>query len=282
MMTNSERLGHILVAIPIAHVLGSAFYLWSYCLGFGANIVVYASASDLLSVSINDMVRVYATSLVPPLLITASRLGARHPYAIDMANALPVEQQAGAHATNRKMRKSLNWIAIVSFIVLGGLIVRSVIVGNQFPYTMLLLALDIPAVVLWMGLCESRDYSSMTFESGTILGGFVLALFCIGGGRGQSDRFINYQSALKSHTTCDKAVVLRQISGRYLSILPNNSRALISEDCKVIFRVPAAIGPSPFGEQEKPVASATKAAKKGAPAPQTSQKIVAEPATVKK
>jgi hypothetical protein len=277
-MTNSERLGHILVAIPIAHVLGSAFYLWSYCLGFGANIVVYASASDLLSVSINDMVRVYATSLAIPVVITASRLASRYPYAVDMANALPVDQQADAHATNRTMRKSINWVAIVSFLILGGLVLRDVIIGNQFPYTLLLIALQIPAVVLWMGVCERRGFSNMTYEVGTIFGGFVLALFCVGASRGQSDRFIYYRSALTSHTTCGKAAVLRQISGKYLSILPNNSRALISEDCKVIFRVPAPKGPPLYAEPEKTVVPTLKTPAKGVMPAHDNQGLAKPPA----
>jgi hypothetical protein len=262
-MTNSERLGHILVAIPIAHVLGSAFYLWSYCLGFGAYIVVYASVSDLLSVSINDMVRVYAISLALPVIIIAARLASPYPYAVDMANALPVEQQASAHATNKSMRKAINWMAVITFVLMGGLAIKDVMVGNQFPYTLLMVSLQIPGVVLWMGLCERRGFSNMTYEVGTIFGGFVLALFCVGASRGQSDRFISYRSALTSHTTCGKAAVLRQISGKYLSILPNNSRALISEDCKVIFRVPAAKGPPLYAEPEKAVVPTPKNPAKG-------------------
>lgn len=247
-MTNSERLGHTLVAIPVAHILGSAFYLWSYCLSFGANLVVYASASDLLSVSINDMVRVYATSLVMPILLIAIRLTSRHPYAVDMANALPESQQAAAHATNRAMRKGLNWFALLVFFGSSAIILKDMWSGFQFPYTIFWVALQLPAVVMWMGLCESRGYSSWVYEAGSVLGGFIIALFCIGASRGQSDRFILYKSAVVSHTTCSRAAVLRQISGKYLAILPDNSRALISDECKVIFRVPAPRGRSLYAE----------------------------------
>jgi hypothetical protein len=247
-MTTSERLGHTLVAIPVAHVLGSAFFLWSYCLGFGANLVIFASASDLLSVSISDMVRVYALALVLPAAVTLIRVTSANPYAVDMANALPVEQQAGAHANNRKMRKALNWAAFAIFVVFTGRAAYSVISGEQFPYHLIWAALQVPAIVLWMTACESRGYSNWTFEAGTLLGGFIISLFCIGASKGQSDRFIPYKDAVISHTACSKFVILRQVSNKYLSIMPDGSRALISEDCKVVFRVPSPRGQPLYGE----------------------------------
>ncbi|WHO37260.1 hypothetical protein PMI04_011825 [Sphingobium sp. AP49] len=252
-MTTSERLGHTLVAIPVAHILGSALFLWSYCLGFGANIVVYASASDLFSVSISDMVRVYVLSLLFPLVITLTRLTSATPYAVDMANALPLDQQAGAHATNRKMRKFLNWIAIAIFLIFGGRALYEYLSDEQFPYPTIWVAFQVPVLIAWMVLCEKREFGNWTFESGALLGGFVLSLFCIGATKGQSDRFLPYADALTTHTTCSKSVVLRQISSKYLAILPDGSRVLISEDCKVVFRVPKPRG-RPLYENPEPAA----------------------------
>lgn len=250
-MTTSERLGHTLVAIPVAHVLGSAFFLWSYCLGFGANLVVHASASDLFSVSVSDMVRVYALSLVLPLAVTLMRVTSATPYAVDMANALPQEQQPRAHSLNKKMRRSLNWFAAGIFAVCFARSAYDLYIGNQFPYTILWIALQLPATVAWMTFSERRSYSGYTFEAGTLIGGFIISLFCIGATKGQSDRFVLYKDALGTHTSCARNIVLRQISGKYLAILPNNARALISEDCKVVFRVPPPRGRSLY-EESKP------------------------------
>lgn len=250
-MTTSERLGHILVAIPVAHILGSAFFLWSYCLGFGANLVVYASASDLFSVSISDMVRVYALALLLPLVVTLFRVTSATPYAVDMANALPADQQPAAHAANKTVRTILNWVALAILLVFGGRTFYQCLVGEQFPYTTLWAALQIPAVMQWMMFCEKRDYGTWTFESGAISLGFIIAIFCLGATKGQSDRFLLYRSASATHTLCSQSVVLRQISGKFLAILPNGSRALISESCKVIFKVPPPRG-LPLYEEVKP------------------------------
>lgn len=250
-MTTSERLGHSLVAIPVAHILGSAFFLWSYCLGFGANLVVYASASDLFSVSISDMVRVYAISLAIPVALTLIRMTSATPYAVDMANALPQDKQESAHTFNRYMRSFLNWVSLVIFAIFALRTGYMIYDGKQFPYMTLWIALQIPATTAWMSFCEQRGYSGYIFEAGSLIGGFMVALFCIGANKGQSDRFILYNSAIKTHTTCDKTIVLRQISNKYLAILPGNSRALIAEDCKVLFRVPPPRG-RPLFEEPKP------------------------------
>lgn len=250
-MTASERLGHILVAIPVAHILGSALFLWSYCLGFGANLVVFASASDLFSVSISDMVRVYALSLLLPLVLTLTRLTSATPYAVDMVNALPPDQQAGAHGATRRVRSFLNWGAVAIFLLFGGRAIYEYLSDRQFPYLTVWVTLQIPGSMLWMAFCEKRNFSNWTFESGILLGGFIISLICIGTTKGQNDRFLPYTDAVITHTSCSKLVVLRQISSKYLAILPDGSRALISEDCKVVFRVPRPRG-RPLYEEPKP------------------------------
>jgi hypothetical protein len=252
-MTTSERLGHTLVAIPVAHILGSAFFLWSYCLGFGANLVVHASASDLFSVSVSDMVGVYGLSLVLPLSMTLMRVTSATPYAVDMANALPQHKQPRAHLLNRKLRRLINWFAIAIFVICSTRATYDFYYGHQFSYTMLWAALQIPTTIGWMTFCERRNYSSYTFEAGTLLGGFAVSLFCIGATKGQIDRFTLYSEAAKTHTSCGKNVVLRQVSSKFLAILPNNTRALISEDCKVAFRVPPPRGRPLFEEPKSPI-----------------------------
>lgn len=251
-MTASERLGHTLVAIPVAQILGSAFFLWSYCLGFGANLVAHASATDLFSVSISDMVRVYAVSLIFPLSITLMRVTSATPYAADMVNALPIDQQASARATNRKFRIFINVISIVVFLFFGGRVIYEYISGKQFPYAQLWIAIQIPSVVVWMKFCEVRNFSNWTFESGALIGGFLISIFCTGAIKGQSDRFLSYEQARATHTYCSKSVVLRQLSTKYLAIQPDGSRALISEDCKAIFGIPAPQG-TPLYQEAKPI-----------------------------
>lgn len=237
-MTNNERLGHLLVAIPIAHVLGSAFFLWSYYTGFGSEIAIFSSASDILSVSINDMVFVYATALVIPALITLLRMTSSTPYAVDMVDALPEERRGVARAFHRAARQAFNWGALAIFIIFSLLAFRTFQQTHNFPYTILHIALQIPTIILWMTLCEKRGYQNWTFEIGAILGGFILSLFFIGGSQGQLDRINKYDAVKKNHAFCEKTVVLRQISNKFLAVLPSGERVLIAEDCKVVFRVP--------------------------------------------
>ena len=261
-MTSNERLSHILVAIPIAHILGSAFYLYSYCLGFGANIVVYASASDLVSVSINDMVPVYTVSLIFPLVLAVGRLSSPQPYAVDKVKALPVDQQDRGYADNLKFRRRVMSAAVIGFILCAGLTLWNLWKGNQLPYHLVWIVLIITETILWMKFCEKREYGNWTFEAGEILGGFVTALFCIGAAHGQTDRFIPYKLAKTANTACSNAVILRQLSGNFLAIMPDNTRAFVGDDCKAKFTVPAPRGNSPYQtpravKQNKPTVRAS-------------------------
>jgi hypothetical protein len=267
-MTSNERLSHTLVAVPIAHILGSAFYLYSYCLGFGADLVVHASAADLVSVSINDMVPVYVLSLVIPLLIAVARLSSPNPYAFDRINALPPVQRADGRSYFRLFRLVVMGLAIATFIICAAIISWKIWNNEQFPYPPLWVGVLLPGTLLWMLFCERRGFSTWTYEAGAILSNFLIALFCIGAAHGQKDRFIPYKDAKSSHTACSKAVVLRQMSGKFLAIMPDNSRALIADDCKIKFTVPAPRGKSLYQvapQAKKPVASTMDMHRSGKP-----------------
>ncbi len=229
---------------------------------------MHASAADLVSVSINDMVPVYVLSLIIPLLLTLARLSYPNPYTIDKINALPEDQRVKGISHFRTFRRVVMGTAISAFAVCSTIILWRLWNDDQFSYRLLWVGILLPGTLLWMLFCEKRGVSNWTYEAGSILSNFLIALFCIGAGHGQADRFRTYKEAKNSHTACSRAVVLRQMSGKFLAIMPDNSRALISDDCKVKFTVPAPRGRSPHQvapQAKKPVSSTTVKQRVGRP-----------------
>jgi hypothetical protein len=247
-MTNSERLSHTLVAIPIAHVLGSAFYLYSYCFGFGANLVVHASVSDLVSVSIKDMVPVYLITSLFPLMLAITRLSFEHPYAESKIESLPIHQQPSMYRRLEIARSAIKYFAISLPFVTAILVLWEFFNNYQFSYMMLLFCLDISFSVFWLLICNKKSFGKWSHEVGMILIGFIVSLFCIGAANGQKDRFISYDKAKLSYTSCHSLIVIRQLSSRLLVVMPNNARGLTSDDCKLQFNITAPNGNSPDRE----------------------------------
>lgn len=246
-MTPSERISHVLVAIPLAHVLGSALFLWSYCTGFGAHLAAHASASDLLSVSISDMVLAYIASLAFPALLAIIRLSSSRPYAIDVANSItdPRQREIALRSTV-VARKVIIYSGLAFAAVFCGRGIFQIINGMQIPYLSFYAGVFPVVTFSVMFLFEKKGYPASQYEITSLLCSFILALFFTGLDKGQTDRFRYYESEKGEYTRCQDAIVLRQMSGNYLAIMPDNSKAIISHECKVIFAIPSPRGPNPL------------------------------------
>ncbi|WP_288413522.1 hypothetical protein [uncultured Sphingomonas sp.] len=235
-LTKSERIGHALVALPIAHVLGSALYLWSYCTGFGAGLIVHASISDIVSVSVTDMVRAYFLSLIMPALGVIGRYATGKPYWYSGTEHLPEDSDEILRA--HSLRK-IGLYAIASMVI--GFVILSVYVyfeRGYIDYGLLQLPVMIPSVVVLMKICERARVSAITYEVLAILTIFVFSIILTGLGNGQRDRMMTYKGSMNEYTSCGAKNILRRFGERYLVILPDSSKALASTECKVIFGVP--------------------------------------------
>ncbi|WP_459663610.1 hypothetical protein [Novosphingobium sp. 11B] len=257
-MTTNERIGHILVALPIAHVLGASLFLWSYCLGFGANLIAHAKVADLFSVSIGDMVRAYIFSLFVPIAFTSYRLTSRYPYAISRAAALTdPEERTRAENSNQRAR------TIILRMVYGmaALVSSMVIYQAAYGYRINLVALYIgvlPAILASVMLFSERaGLAAMQFEVISTVAVFCGSLFFQGITEGDSDRHRSYEYASKHYTMCNRAAIVRSFSENFLAVLPGDRKALISGDCKVKYRVSA-----PTAERRAPSAAPAKPTRK--------------------
>jgi hypothetical protein len=236
-MTNSERLGHFLIALPIAHVLGSSLFLWSYCAGFGSRIIAFTSVSDLFAVSIRHMVPVYALSIVVSAVLGAIRWTYwKYPF----ERAFTGQNSKDGTASNilRRTFTALGWgVNFLVVVIPVFVIAHSVIYDERTNYF---------AFLVIFFLSFKYHISRYAFEMSTFIVGFILSVIFVGLRDGQTDRYITYATASGDSALCGKAVVLRGLADNFLAILPNGKRVVIASDCVVKFEIPTStVMPAP-------------------------------------
>jgi lysylphosphatidylglycerol synthetase-like protein (DUF2156 family) len=237
-MTRSELVGHVLVALPIAHVLGASLFLWSYCVGFGSNIIAHVTVSDLLSVSIRDMVLAYLASLIVPAMISLHRITSPLPYAIDRAQSIQGEAERALAIKNVVTTKRIITFSAIIFLLIGlALTSYQIWHGMRVSITALQLTLCPAIAVFVMTYAQRREWSPIMFEFSTVITIFTLTLFFTGLEKGQFDRVMKYSFAASNYTRCKDAALLRQISGDFIAALPGDRRAIVSPDCTVKFTI---------------------------------------------
>lgn len=240
-MTNSERLGHVLVALPIAHVLGSTLFMWSYCTGFGGHIVAFASATDLISVSLSDMVPVYVVSLLVPFLTVGFRLSGKYPYVINAVDSIsdPDEKTKAAnfHRNVRKVVFGVCWV--VSFLVFGK-VIYDLYEGYRVNFMGIWVASFIPALFALMAFCESRQVSNVVYEASAVMLSFVSAIFFTAAAKGQDDRYRYFTESIEEYGRCGEFLIIRPISDNFIAVSKGDGKFIINNDCKPIFQIPKA------------------------------------------
>lgn len=237
-MTRSELVGHVLVALPIAHVLGASLFLWSYCIGFGSNIIAHVTVSDLLSVSIRDMVLAYLGSLIIPAMISLHRITSPLPYAMDRAQN--VRGEAERESAIKKVVSAKKMIALgsISILILGiSLATYQIWIGNRLSIIAIQLTIFPALAVLIMTYANRRGFSPIMFELTIVVSVFSLTLLFNGLEKGQSDRLMKYSFAASHYTKCKDAALLRRISGDFIAAMPDDQRAIVAPDCTVKFTI---------------------------------------------
>lgn len=236
-MTTSERLGHFLVALPIAHVLGASLFLWGYCAGFGANLSTHVSVTDLLTVSISDMVWGYASTLVLPGLM-AAWLSQQTP-GFSRKFQGPPDYRPRFKGLLNNSRGILLLVTVLTLVASSAiLVVWRYYLGLPLDYLLLtVLAIFVTPFGIWYW-CVWIGLSVRASGVTVLLTFFVVSLTTSGLTEGQRDRFLPYRYSKVMFSSCQQAILFRRFGDLYLAALPDDTRALVDRDCRVRMRFP--------------------------------------------
>lgn len=237
----SDHLGHILTALPIAHVLGASLFLWAYCISFGANLIAHVSVTDLLAVSIADMVSSYVFAVVvPPITLIVVRAILPEPATVyGWLGHTP--DPDNFEETEKRLSRWFVASAVLYFAPFLALAIIDYARGFPFRYFWPVVAL-IPAVMpatLW--LRKALHLSHASYAAIVFALTFAVCLISFGVNRGQKDRFLTYSLNAKHYSICKNALIVRRFGNLYLAVLPDDQKALLDGDCKTRYTFPEPI-----------------------------------------
>ena len=224
-MTKDERewLKDIVILLPAAHVLMAASYLLSFHLGFGWNLVVFASPADLFSVSLSDVALGYITVLIG----VGAGLWIARP-------DKPAPPPSGEASRTARIADYILYAALSVGVILGFAIYFKT--GAIFVhYFSLPLSFAIGSIAMRLGrkigLSFGRRIGLATFFL------MIVLVSSSGFSDGQYDRMQHYAKLSSGRPSCNGSVVLRSLGANLLAARPDQSRVIIDTSCAVKFVV---------------------------------------------
>jgi hypothetical protein len=224
------------VALPVLHIVAAATYLSGYYLGFGANISVFASATDLFSVSTNELFFVYLGSVIMPATVLALRFSTDTPYAYNYIDRAPEEEK---DALNRKHRLTRKIVIFISCLLAASMFIGSILIylktGVFTTFGIMVIIWAFPSI--FFKLNKKWQLSDLKLEILMFVFTFYLMAVLMGINTGQLDRHIEFKS-VKNNATCFDRPAIRRFDEDYLVVDKLNAKLIVDRNCKAIFRVP--------------------------------------------
>lgn len=224
---------------PLIHVLVCFLYLFGYSTGFGAEIGILFSFSDLFSLSITDVAFIYVSGVVLPIFFLALR---SRPRQAIMAKDVSREEYINSidvNSNNEKkvIRNILLFITIVAILTIPEFVV-SIVFDEKFPYIQTSLIVVFLINISFYKISNNLNIGySMSIFSLLLIACLSNAFFA-GMNSGQGDRRYSYEVFYNKSFRCGEYVILRGASGRFIVVDPDGGRAVVDQDCNVVFTVP--------------------------------------------
>jgi len=214
----------------------STIFVWAYCAGFGLNLAIFTTTSDIFTFAISNMVPIYAVSFLIPIVILAVRYSRPYANAQDavMAIADPQERQ---HAMD-KLEVTRNYILIGAFalsLLILGMAIWDAIHGNKIQWVIVGAVPGFLMVYAFIQAKNAWNLDALTYEFAYIVGYFAIACITFGLDRGQIDRHREYNASQGDYFQCGNNLVIRKIGDDFLIVKPDNTKAIVNQECKELF-----------------------------------------------
>ena len=239
-MSHKQEIGisSVLVAAPFVHVVVVSVYLFFYCIGFGANISSFLKIDDLFATSFQSIIRIYITSLAIPVVVVWLRYASGTPFATTAIDRFDGEARSAAEAHNNRMKRIILFgalvISTISIIGLAWNLYHGVYIGYFIFWqsNILLYYILIYRYKHRMGLTDFWHESVVIYTS------LLISAASLGLDGGHIDRSSSYVDAIARNSRCDDGLIIRKIGDMYLSTMPDDSKALLSSECKILIFIP--------------------------------------------
>lgn len=240
----SDSIARWFVIVPALHIAFTALNISAYASGFGASLLSIMTFDDLIIFSSYDMIKVYIFCAV---FILSFRF---YFWIIDKTS----DRQSGDDIEIESSKSPKYFIpekGVVRFllvnVVIGWLLLLFLVIYMYFSdyiirsqWVAFLIIVPIYSVVLNLIYTKKSIILIRHFIVVFPLSFVFIFSLAIGFDEGQLDRYLPYNSQrFQDNITCGNKKIIRRLSSYLLTIDSNNSRSLISDNCTIIFSIPA-------------------------------------------
>jgi hypothetical protein len=223
------------VLVPLTHLFVSFLFLFGYSTGFGGNVGMLFQASDVFSLSIQNLASIYITSLVVPGL--AALFVLRTPNGKLPQDAEPVRRDLlGLVIAVDAVRSLVLFLLLFFLAYLMASSFYGLVNDEYFSYSIIgLLAV---AIFLTVGvrILAKRGVVGAKAAILWLAANLVIAAFGSGAAVGQADRREPYAQLQRHSASCGSFLARRRAGDVFIAIGRNNERYVIDKDCKVKLR----------------------------------------------
>lgn len=234
------RVGQIIVLAPFAHLVLTSLFLIGYYAAIRHDVFLFASISDLFSVSIKDVGPVYIGMFILPgafILLSRLELGAWTDHEVAL-NQPEGDLRDMALARFRKSKKaSLIYLNFMFVLYLCPLLYYSYMSG-YVSYMAVFTLIAYVYLFVNMRIHRKLDIPSYWMHA-TAIGGLI-PIFCYFAGltSGQQDYHISYQVALHSKALCKRFAIIKPVGTNFLAVAQGNRLIIIKPDCEIMATLP--------------------------------------------
>ncbi|EDL49581.1 hypothetical protein [Erythrobacter sp. SD-21] len=219
-------IGRLLVAAPILYIGVCYLYLYLVHFGFGGQSVVFASPSDIFSISFGKVAPFYF------LMFGAYVYG--HLYQVNDPLKIKGREEFEQHPTLEGPIasfpiKAFPWLCLLGFVI--AYFSRDTVV-----FVFLLLA-GIPFYAkAARSVAEKNDLDLRVTHAVATFMMFTGILLATGFSHGFSLRYDEFEDLVGHYPTCGESVVLMPVGDRFIVAQPDGQRAVADERCEVQFQ----------------------------------------------
>lgn len=233
------------VIIPAIHIASCGIYIVGYSVGFQDQIASLFSPSDFITITFNNLVLLYTSSIILPGLIVLMRHRTGATYAQDSIDAASDEKVRTALQKQLSFMRGLIKIFLVLTFLFSLAIILLTAYLNAFPrYQILLVMLTLSFSVLFYGEAGRHNIHGLRAELAWIGLVFFVAVFGFALDQGIRDRRLSYDDLGNSYFYCKNLKVLSPVGVYYIAVEKGGRRFIINDECKAIFA---------FNKKEAPI-----------------------------
>lgn len=229
----------LIVIAPIAHALVCFVFLYGYSTGFGANIGAFFAVTDIFAVSLNDLVVVYASGFLVPLLAISNQLKP------DYKSFVQTVYESGNQTSIRNIKLIHKSLSVVIFLILALSFVFMIVFSAlaikydyRLPFLYIGIFLPLVLALSWFSFSASLKTTFATDQFIAVVLTLFSTALVLGMATGQTERRASRDSFADYRVMCGNLVVLRAADERFIAVDPKNRRLMVNEDCQTKFVVP--------------------------------------------